>query len=254
MLQIALARPSTSLKKVFSYLAIPLLSCILLWITIHSLQYLPEPVGSRSETFVVGCSITISLSLVAGFFGLILGTIAGCSRLSKNLVIRNVASWYVWLITGTPLLTQILFVYYVIPMCLPALKLDGFGSAAIALALNAGAYNAEVIRAGIIAVPTSQYDAAMSLGLSKLQALRYVIMPQAFKITLPPLVNNFVVLIKDSSLSSSIGLLELSLAGTRIISETFEPVPVLLTVSAIYFFLTTLFKVLIHYFDRCKNL
>lgn len=109
----------------------------------------------------------------------------------------------------------------------------------IALALNVGSYNAEAIRAGILAVHKGQTEAARSLGLSHYKTMRWVILPQAIRIVIPPLVNNLVALLKDSSLASSIGLLELTLTGNRITSETFRPVPVLLTVAFVYLILTT---------------
>jgi polar amino acid transport system permease protein len=113
------------------------------------------------------------------------------------------------------------------------------GSAVLALTVNVGCYNAEVIRAGIEAVPKGQTEAALSLGLSRFLTMRFIVIPQAFRIVVPPLINNIVALLKDSSLVSAIGLLDLTLAGNRISSETFLPVPVLTTVALIYLALTT---------------
>jgi len=118
-------------------------------------------------------------------------------------------------------------------------QLNEFWSAVIALSLNVGAYNAEVIRAGILAVPRGQTEAARSLGLSGAQTMTTVILPQALRIVVPPLVNNLVALLKDSSLASSIALLELTLAGQRVSSESFLPIPVLTTVAGVYLALTT---------------
>ena len=109
----------------------------------------------------------------------------------------------------------------------------------IALALNVGAYNAEVIRAGILAIPRGQTEAARSLGLSGAQTMRTVVLPQALRIVVPPLVNNLVALLKDSSLASSIALLELTLAGQRVSSESFLPIPVLTTVAVVSLALTS---------------
>ena len=131
---------------------------------------------------------------------------------------------YVWAVRGTPLLVQVLFVYFALPRIVPGLQLSDFGSAAVALAVNVGAYNAEAIRAGIIAIPKGQTEAARSLGLSPLQTFRDVVFPQAFKIALPPLVNNVVALLKDSSLAYVIGVVELSNVGNRLQAATFEPV------------------------------
>ena len=139
---------------------------------------------------------------------------------------------------GTPLLVQVLF-YFALPAIVPGLQLSDFSSAVVALAVNVGAYNAEAIRAGIIAIPKGQTEAARSLGLSPLQTFRDVVFPQAFKIALPPLVNNVVALLKDSSLAYVIGVVELSNVGNRLQAATFEPVPTLVTTASIYLVLTT---------------
>ncbi len=126
-----------------------------------------------------------------------------------------------------------------LPELLPWLKLDDFTSACVALAFNAGAYNAESIRAGLLAVPRGQTEAARSLGLSNWHTFWDVIFPQAFKIALPPLVNNFIALLKDSSLAYAIGVVELTNVANRIQSSTFQPIPPLVTAAVIYLLLTT---------------
>lgn len=221
-------------------------------IVTNILSYLPEPIGSRASLFIVGTQITILLSCSAGVIGLIIGIGVGLAKLSTQKWLRNTASFFVWLLRGTPLLTQILFVYYVLPLCLPFLKFNEFNSALIALALNVGAYNAEVIQAGILAIPKGQFEAGRTLDLSRYHVMRYIIFPQVFKISTPSLMNNFIALIKDSSLASCISLLELSLTGTRIVSETFDPLPVLVTVSLIYLSLTSLISI-IYYCSKSSN-
>jgi len=118
-------------------------------------------------------------------------------------------------------------------------QLTDFSSAALALGVNVGAYNAEAIRAGILAVPTGQAEAARSLGLSPRRTFVDVVFPQAFKIALPPLVNNVVALLKDSSLAYVIGVVELSNIGNRVQAATFQPVPVFFATASIYLVLTT---------------
>ena len=203
------------------------------------LVFMPEPIGSRSELFVQGAKITLLITLYSAVIGLVIGTLLGLAHGSPRRWLRYPAYAYIWLVRGTPVLVQILFVFYALPVLIPQLQLDEFWAAAIALGLNVGAYNAEVIRAGIQAVPPGQTEASRSLGLSTVKTLRWVVVPQAIRIVVPPLVNNVVALLKDSSLASSIGLLELTLAGNRISSETFLPVPVLTTVAALYLVYTT---------------
>ena len=211
---------------------------------------LPEPIGSRAELLNLGARATLNLTLVSGGLGLLIGLILGLGEISILKIFRWPAEFVVWVIRGTPLLVQILFMYLALPMLFPWAKFDEFTAGAAALSLNVGAYNAEVIRAGIIAVPRGQTEAARSLGLSHLQSLVFVVLPQAFRIVIPPLVNNGVALLKDSSLVGTIGLLELAQAGNRISAETFQPVPVLATVAAVYLILTTVLTWMTSYLER----
>lgn len=207
------------------------------------LRQMPDPIGPRADLFVEGARMTLQLTVVSGVIGLVIGMIAGIQKTSSSWLVRAPASLFIWLIRGTPLLVQILFVYNALPPLLAAIglriELNEFWSAVIALALNVGAYNAEVIRAGILAIPRGQTEAARSLGLSGGLTMSTVVLPQALRIVVPPLVNNLVALLKDSSLASTIALLELSLAGSRVSSESFQPVPVLTTIAAVYLALTT---------------
>lgn len=209
-----------------------------------------ETLIGQLPLFVEGAKTTLFLTLVSGTLGLGVGIAAGLGKLQKNIFVRNAASGFIWILRGTPLLVQILFVYYAVPAMIPSLKLGEFSAAVVALAMNVGAYNAEVIRAGILAVPKGQIEAAASLGLSRYQVVRWVVLPQALRIVTPPLVNNLVALLKDSALASSIGLLELSLVGSRITSETFRPVPVLTTVALIYLMLTTVISLVARLVER----
>ncbi|WP_309571382.1 amino acid ABC transporter permease [Deinococcus sp.] len=207
------------------------------------LRQMPNPIGPRADLFVEGAQMTLKLTVVAGIIGLAVGMIAGIQKTSASAWVRAPANFFVGLVRGTPLLVQILFVYNALPPLLAGIgikvQLDEFWSAVIALALNVGAYNAEVIRAGILAIPRGQSEAARSLGLSGAQTMRTVVLPQALRIVVPPLVNNLVALLKDSSLASSIALLELTLAGSRGSSESFQPIPVLTTVAVVYLALTS---------------
>lgn len=228
------------------------------------LRQMPDPIGPRADLFVQGAKMTLQLTVVAGLIGLIVGIIAGIQKSSSAAWVRAPASFFIWLVRGTPLLVQILFVYNALPPIVDGavhwlgaqlhqvfhmghaslwqdskFALNEFWSAVIALALNVGAYNAEVIRAGILAIPKGQTEAARSLGLSSGQTMLTVVLPQALRIVVPPLVNNLVALLKDSSLASSIALLELTLAGSRVSSESFQPIPVLTTIAAVYLALTT---------------
>jgi polar amino acid transport system permease protein len=203
------------------------------------LSLMPEPIGPVARDFAQGTRVTVWLTLASGVLGVAIGVLTAVAKLAPFPPIRWAADFYVWAIRGTPLLVQVLFVYFALPIIVPGLQLSDFNSAVLALAVNVGAYNAEAIRAGILAVPKGQNEAARSLGLSPLQTFRDIIFPQAFKIALPPLVNNVVALLKDSSLAYVIGVVELSNIGGRVNAATFQPVPVWMTTATIYLILTT---------------
>ncbi len=205
-----------------------------------------ERAASAGEALALGAQVTLKLTLLSGLFGLLIGVVGGVLRLSGKAWVRLPVAFYVWVVRGTPLLVQILFAYNALPLLLRPLwpgaqeVLTPYWAAFLALAFNVGAYNAEVVRAGIQAIPKGQWEAAWSLGLSPWATLRTVILPQALRVVIPPLVNNLVALLKDSSLASAITLAELSLSGQRIIAATFRPVEVYLAVALIYLVLTTL--------------
>jgi polar amino acid transport system permease protein len=200
---------------------------------------MPEPIGPAAQQFAEGTLVTVQLTLVAGLAGLFIGLLAAVAKLSPVAPLRWAGQFYIWVIRGTPLIVQVMFVFLALPALVPGLRLSDFNSAVVALAVNVGAYNAECIRAGIQAVPAGQTEAARSLGLSPLQTFRDVVLPQGFKIALPPLVNNVVALLKDSSLAYAIGVVELFNIGNRVQAATFQPVPVYITSASIYLILTT---------------
>ncbi|WP_287417890.1 amino acid ABC transporter permease [Oceanithermus sp.] len=229
-----------------------------------AVNFTANKVPNFAHNLRLGAEITIKLTVISSVTGLFLGLFAGIARLSKNPLFRWPAQFYIWVIRGTPLLVQILFAYNALPFLLePAWKylqplgvppiqdvLTPYWAAFIALSVNVGAYNAEVIRAGIQAIAKGQWEAAMSLGMRPVQVMRYIIVPQAIKIVVPPLVNNVIALLKDSSLASVITLLELVHQGQRMISITFRPVEVYVAVAAIYLILTTVLTFFTDWLER----
>ncbi|WP_257288744.1 amino acid ABC transporter permease [Endozoicomonas sp. ONNA1] len=182
-----------------------------------------------------GLVMTIKLSLVSIVFAILLGVISGLARISPNPALRNLSILYVEVIRGTPLLVQIFIVYFFIGT---VLHLDRFTAGVAALSIFTGAYIAEIIRAGIESINKGQMEAGRSLGMSRGDTLRYIILPQAFKRVLPPLAGQFINLIKDSSLVSVISLTDLTKAGRETVSSTFSPFEVWFTVAALYLVLT----------------
>lgn len=212
---------------------------LLLWLMARMLAWAPDPIGPNAQAFADGTWTTVQLTLVAGAAGVVLGLLAALAKLSPLPPLRWLAALYIWMVRGTPLLVQVLFVYFALPALVPAFKVSDFASACIALAFNVGAYNAEAIRAGLQAVPRGQVQAAQSLGMSAWSSFASVVFPQAIKIALPSLANNIVSLLKDSSLAYAIGVVELTNVGNRLQAVTFEPLPTLVTTALVYLALTT---------------
>jgi polar amino acid transport system permease protein len=220
--------------------------CAVLYLLPSFLHLMPEPIGPAAEQFGHGARTTVQLTLVSGSLGLLLGVLIALARLARIRALRIAATGFLWVIRGTPLLVQLLFVYFALPNIIPGLRLSDFWSSIAALSINVGAYNSEIIRAGIQAVPLGQQEAARALGLRPLYVTVLVVLPQAFRISLPPLVNNIVSLLKDSSLAYVIGVVELSLVGSRVQSESFRPIPVFVTVAGVYLALTTFLTIFSH--------
>lgn len=196
---------------------------------------------------IKGLITTLEISVYATFFGLIIGLFTGLGRISKNPMIKGLSTIYVELIRGTPLLVQIFIFYYFLGTVL------GFGriSAGImALSVFAGAYVAEIVRAGIQSIHPGQMEAARSLGMNYFQAMVYIILPQAFKRILPPLAGQFISLIKDSSLVSVIAITDLTKAGREVITSTFATFEIWFTVAGLYLVLTFSLSMIVRYIER----
>lgn len=226
-------------RSAATLLAAGLLLVAVMWSLGRVLTLAPEPIGPAAQQFAEGTLVTLELTVLSGALGVAFGLLAAVSRMSRLPPLRWAAMFYIWSVRGTPLLVQVFFTFFALPELVPGLQLSDFNSAAAALAINVGAYNAEAIRAGIQAVAKGQTEAARSLGLSPLQTFTYVVAPQGLKIALPPLVNNVVALLKDTSLAYGIGVVELSNVGNRLQAATFLPVPILVTTAIIYLVLTT---------------
>ncbi|HIF9479764.1 TPA: amino acid ABC transporter permease [Photobacterium damselae] len=184
-----------------------------------------------------GLLITLKISAVSLIFTLGLGLITALLRLSDSIIGRALARGYIELIRNTPLLVQIYILYFVLG---PILDLERFTTAVLALSLFQGAYTAEIFRAGLNAIPKGQFEAAASLGLSQWQMYRFVILPQVIKRILPPLTNETVSLVKNSSIVSIMAIFDLTTEGRNIVADTAMPFEVWFTVAAIYLCVTLL--------------
>jgi len=195
-----------------------------------------------------GALITLEISVISLVLGLLAGLLAALWILSTNPLLHWSGRFYVWIVRSTPLLVQLFIIYFGLPQF--GINLNPFWSGVLALALNTGAYNAETIRGGILAVPKGQREAARSLGMSKALTMRRIILPQAMGLIIPPLGNNFVILIKDTSLVSTITLVELTLTAQRLIGSTYKPFEMYLMAAVLYAILTTGASLLLRQVER----
>lgn len=181
-----------------------------------------------------GALVTLALSFSSLIFAMVLGLIVGIARQSKTWVISVPASWYVEIIRDTPLLVQIIWIFYCLPILI-GVEMTAFWSAVITISVHFSAYIAEIIRAGIASIDKGQVDATKVLGLSYFQAMKRIVLPQAYRRMLPPLVNNFADLIKLSALASIIGVYELLHSIDNIIMHTFRPLELYSALAILYF-------------------
>ncbi|MEK3773177.1 MULTISPECIES: amino acid ABC transporter permease [Paenibacillus] len=192
--------------------------------------------------------VTLELSFFGVLFGTLLGVIMALMRLSRIWPIKLVASAYIELIRGTPMLVQILIIHYGLTVI--GVNLPAFMSGVVALTMNSSAYMAEVFRAGIQAIDKGQTEASRSLGMTNGMTLRYIILPQAFRNMLPAIGNEFIIIIKDSSLVSMIGIAEIIYTARTIQGVTFQPLAPLLVAAGLYFIITFTLANLLSWLER----
>src|SRR3984957_5987699 len=192
----------------------------------------------HSAYLLKGAGISLALSIGAMIIGLVCGTLAALMRRSRHWLLRESTSFYVWLFRGTPVLVQLIIIYTGLPQL--GITLGVIPSALIGLGVNEGAYLAEIIRAGISAVPRGQFEAARAIGMTRTTTLRVVVMPQALRIIIPPLGNAFNGLMKTSSLASVISMEELLRRTELLIQVQFKVLEIFIVAALYYLVLTTL--------------
>lgn len=203
------------------------------------------------DTFLVtGLSGTLILSLITIFFGAIIGSLFAIGKMSRIKPLSWLITAVVEVVRGTPLLLQLYVGYFLIPMMFPLLELNDFTTISIALILNSAAYVSEVIRSGIQAVDIGQTEAARSLGLTSKTTMLSVVLPQAVKNILPALANEFVTIIKETSLASTFFVGELMTSYLIVKGATFSSLPTLMIVGVIYFIITFILSKIIGVFER----
>jgi polar amino acid transport system permease protein len=198
-----------------------------------------------------GTAITIQLTVVAVIFGLLLGLLLALGRLSRNIVINKACWVYIWFFRGTPLLMQLFFIYYAFPLLFnPPLKsLNATFASYIAFSLNSAAYLAEIIRAAIQSIDKGQLEAAKALGMTYGQAMRRIIIPQSYRRLIPPVGNEFIMMIKDTSLVSAVAMQDLMRVTHEIESQQASPL-IYIPSAILYLILTTVFTLVFEKFEK----
>lgn len=198
---------------------------------------------------LVGAGVTIKITALSVALGVIIGLFIGIARISRIKILRVLSAVYVDFFRGTPLLVQIFLVYFALPV-ITGQRVDPFVAAIGSCGINSGAYVAEIFRAGIQSIDKGQMEAGRSLGMTWVQTMRYIIVPQAFKRVIPPLGNEFIALLKDSSLVSVIGFEELTRRGQLIIAKTYGSLEIWISVAVIYLAMTLTISRFVDYLER----
>ncbi len=195
-----------------------------------------------------GALITIEITMLSVGIGFFIGLFTGIARISRVRLLRITATIYADGIRGTPLLIQIFLIYFALPVVL-GMHINPFVAAVTACGINSGAYVSEIFRAGIQSIDIGQMEAGRSLGLTWWQTMYYILLPQAFRNILPPLGNEFITMLKDSSLVSVIGFEELTRRGQLVIAQTYASFEIWMTVAVLYLIMTLVIARFISYMD-----
>ncbi len=206
------------------------------WYQVPRALYSHDQSSFTPGPLLQGLAVTLRLTALSFCGALAVGLATALLRLSGSLAGRTLARGYLECIRNTPLLIQLMFLYFVFA---PMVGMEAFATAVLGLSLFEGAYVSEILRAGILSIEPGQWDAAQSLGMGRWAAYRHVILPQALRRVLPPLTGQGVSIIKDSSLASAIAIGELTLRGQSIVAETFLSFEIWFTVAALYWLVTT---------------
>ncbi len=222
----------------------------------------PDPYQSMFSFFLDGIGVTIKVTVLAFVLTLILGLFGGLGRLSKNWLIHGIATIYVEVVRGIPLLVQLFFWYFAFPQVVQELgktlnndammtyQANPLFWAVTGLTICYGAYMSEIYRAGIQSIQKGQMEAARSLGMTYVQAMRYVILPQAVRVILPPVGNEFISLLKDSSLVSQVAIADLTRLGREYAGAHYISIPVWTMVALIYLVMTLLSARVVSWIER----
>jgi len=202
-----------------------------------------------------GMAVTVWITLVSFVLILVFGLVAALGRIARNRALNTLMGLYVELIRGIPLMVQLIWWYYAFPAIVQSLGWKGFQAnantmAIVGLTFCYAAYMSEIYRAGIQSIPKGQMEAARSLGMSYVQAMRYVILPQAIRVIMPPVGNEFIALLKDSSLVSVVAVVDMTRRGREYMSLTFDPINTWIMIALLYLIMTLFAARIVNHIER----
>lgn len=195
-------------------------------------------IDSFPNILINGLTVTLPLTIISFVLALVIALITALVQTAKIPVLQQLARFYVWVIRGTPVLVQLFVVFYGLPSL--GVLIDPFPAAVACFAINEGAYCAETIRAALESVPAGQMEAGYCVGMTYLQTMRRIVLPQALRTAFPPLFNSLISLLKDTSLAANITVTEMFMATQRIVARTYESLPLYLEVAFIYLMFSTI--------------
>ena len=194
-------------------------------------------IDSFGQILLPGLTMTVPLTIISFSLGMIIAIVTALVQFANIRVLRQIARFYIWVIRGTPLLVQLFVVFYGLPDV--GIVLDPFPAAVIVFAVNEGAYCAETMRAALESVPPGQMEAGYCVGMSYLQIIRRIVLPQALRTAFPPLSNSLISMVKDTSLAANITVMEMFMATQCIAARTYEMLPLYCEVALIYLIFST---------------
>ena len=204
---------------------------------LRSFPLLEILVDSFPKILIPGLSVTIPLTAISFTFAMAIAVAAAMAQFARVPVVTQLCRFYIWIFRGTPLLVQLFVVFYGLPKV--GVRIEPFPAAVIVFSLNEGAYCAETVRAAREAVPAGQLEAGLCAGLSYLQTMRRIVLPQAMRTAFPPLSNSLIAMVKDTSLAANITVVEMFRAAEQINARVYEPLALYIEVGMIYLLFST---------------
>lgn len=198
-----------------------------------------------------GLTVTVPLTIISFTLALCIAVVTALVQYAKIKVLKDIARFYIWVIRGTPLLVQLFVVFYGLPNL--GIMIDPFPAAVLVFSINEGAYAAETMRAAFEAVPRGQMEAGFCVGMTYIQCIRRIVLPQALRTAFPPLSNELIAMVKDTSLAANITVTEMFMASQRIVARTYEPLALYIEVGLIYLIFSTVLTKLQHYGEKRLN-